>query len=49
MPRGPIKSVDKARDFKGTIKKLLKYIKSYRLEITTLSFPIVMYQIHKAK
>ena len=33
MPRGPIKSVDKARDFKGTIKKLLKYIKSYRLEI----------------
>ena len=34
MARGPmIKSVDKAKDFKGTLKKLLSYIKKYRLAI----------------
>jgi len=34
MARGPmVRSIDKAKDFKGTIKKLLKYIKTYRLAI----------------
>ena len=36
MPRGPIKSVDKAKDFKGTIKKLLKYIKEYRVSLISV-------------
>ena len=35
MARGPmVKSVDKARDFKGTIKKLINYIKEYRIALT---------------
>ena len=34
MARGPmIRSVDKAKDFKGTVKKLFKYIKEYRIYI----------------
>jgi len=34
MARGPmIRSTDKAKDFKGTFKKLLSYIKKYRLAI----------------
>ena len=36
MPRGPMRganSLDRAKDFKGTIKKLLSYIKQYRLAI----------------
>ena len=36
MARGPIKSVDKAKDFKGTIKKLLKYVKEYRIALTSV-------------
>jgi len=37
MARGPmVKSVDKARDFKGTVKKLLKYIKEYRIALTSV-------------
>ena len=34
MARGPmVKSIDKAKDFKGTFKKLISYIKKYRLAI----------------
>jgi ATP-binding cassette subfamily B protein len=42
MPRpgGPRRGapVEKAKDFKGTIKKLLKYIKEYRLAIIIVMF-----------
>ncbi len=35
MPRGPMRAnaMDKAKDFKGTLKKLLGYIKQYRIAI----------------
>ncbi len=44
MPRGPMRganSLDRAKDFKGTIKKLLSYIKKYRLAI----FVVIIFAI----
>ncbi|MBQ7136405.1 MAG: ABC transporter ATP-binding protein [Bacilli bacterium] len=42
MARGPmVKSIDKAKDFKGTFKKLLSYIKKYRLAI----FAVVIFSV----
>lgn len=40
MPKGPMKSTDndKVKDFKGTFKKLLSYIKKHRLAIILVSF-----------
>lgn len=40
MPKGPMKNTenDKVKDFKGTLKKLLSYIKKHRLAIVLVSF-----------
>ena len=43
MARGPMggpgmRSIDKAKDFKGTLKKLLNYVKKYRIAIISVMF-----------
>ena len=33
MPRGGMGAVEKAKDFKGTLKKLLKYLGTYKVSL----------------